>query len=119
MTAADLETLVQQGEGTTLEFKERVSSSFARGIVALANTIGGKILVGVDDDGRMIGVEDGNALRARIQNIARDCDPSVRVLVEPVNGVLVVHVRESDAKPVQCSDGFFWRQGRRDPEDEP
>jgi hypothetical protein len=24
--------------------------------------------------------------------------------------VLVVHVRESDAKPVQCSDGFFWRQ---------
>ena len=111
MTAADLEILVQQGEGTTLEFKERVSSSFARGIVALANTIGGKILVGVDDDGRMIGVEDGNALRARIQNIARDCDPSVRVLVEPVNGVLVVHVRESDAKPVQCNDGFFWRQG--------
>ena len=111
MTAADLEILVQQGEGTTLEFKERVSSSFARGVVAFANTIGGKILVGVDDDGRVIGVEDGNALRARIQNIARDCDPSVRVLVEAVNGVLVVHVRESDAKPVQCSDGFFWRQG--------
>ena len=111
MTAADLEILVQQGEGTTLEFKEAVSSSFARGIVALANTIGGKILVGVSDDGRMIGVEDGNAVRARIQNIARDCDPSVRVLVEPVNGVLLVHVRESDAKPVQCSDGFFWRQG--------
>ena len=111
MTATDLEILVQQGEGTTLEFKERVSTSFARRIVAFANTIGGKILVGVDDDGRMIGVEDANALRARIQNIARDCDPSVKVLVEPVNGVLVVHVRESDAKPVQCSDGFFWRQG--------
>ena len=111
MTATDLRILVQQGEGTTLEFKERVSSSFARGIVALANTIGGKILVGVGDDGRMIGVEDGNSLRARIQNIARDCDPSVKVRVEPVDGVLVVHVRESDAKPVQCSDGFFWRQG--------
>ena len=24
---------------------------------------------------------------------------------------MVVTVRESDAKPVQCSDGFFWRQG--------
>ncbi len=31
--------------------------------------------------------------------------------MEPVDGVLAVHVRESDAKPVQCSDGFFWRQG--------
>jgi ATP-dependent DNA helicase RecG len=28
-----------------------------------------------------------------------------------VGEVLVVHVRESDAKPVQCSEGFFWRQG--------
>ena len=32
-------------------------------------------------------------------------------MVEPVGKVLVVHVRESDAKPVQCSEGFFWRQG--------
>ena len=25
--------------------------------------------------------------------------------------MFAVHVRESDAKPVQCSDDFFWRQG--------
>jgi hypothetical protein len=31
-------------------------------------------------------------------------DPPVRVLVEPVDGVLVVHVRESDAKPVHCGE---------------
>ena len=51
MTPADLEILVQQGEGTTLEFKERLSSSFAREVVALANTVGGRILLGVRDDG--------------------------------------------------------------------
>ncbi len=50
MTPADLEILIQQGEGTTLEFKEAVSSSFARELVALANTVGGKILLGVRDD---------------------------------------------------------------------
>ena len=111
ITPADLNILIQQGEGTTLEFKENLSSSFAREIVALANTVGGKILLGVRDDGAVVGVKDSNELRARIQDIARNCDPPVRALVEPVDGVLVVLVRESANKPVQCSDGFFWRQG--------
>ena len=51
MTPADLDILIQQGEGTTLEFKESLSSSFAREVVALANTIGGKIILGVRDGG--------------------------------------------------------------------
>ena len=34
-----------------------------------------------------------------------------RVLADRVGDVFAVQVRESDAKPVQCSDGFFWRQG--------
>ena len=111
MKTADLRILVQEGEGTTLEFKEALSSNLARELVAMANTIGGKILLGVRDDGTIAGVRDTNVLRARIQDIARNCDPPVRVLVASVDHVLVVHVHESDAKPVQCSDGFFWRQG--------
>ena len=91
MTPNDLNILIQEGEGTTLEFKENFSSSFARELVALANTIGGKILLGVRDDGTVIGVHDSNALRARIQDIARNCDPPVKVLTEPVGGVLAVH----------------------------
>ena len=111
MKPSDLEILLQEGEGTTLEFKESLSSSFARELVALANTLGGKILVGVRDDGSVAGIRDSNELRARIQDIARNCDPPVQVEVEPVGRVLVVTVRESGAKPTQCSDGFFWRQG--------
>jgi ATP-dependent DNA helicase RecG len=100
MTPTDLKILIQEGEGTTLEFKENLSSSFARELVGMANTIGGKILLGVRDDRVVVAVKDSNSLRARIQDIARNCDPPVRVLVEPVGEVLVVHVRESDAKPV-------------------
>ena len=111
VTLDDLQILIQEGEGTTLEFKESLSSSFARELVALANTIGGKILLGVRDDGTVVGVQDTNTLRARIQDIARNCDHPVQVLAEPVGGVFAVHVRESSAKPVQCSEGFFWRQG--------
>ncbi len=111
MKPGDIAILLQEGEGTTLEFKESLSGSFARELVALANTIGGRILLGVRDDGSVAGVKDSNQLRARIQDIARNCDPPVTVLVEPVGEIVVVHVRESDAKPVQCSEGFFWRQG--------
>lgn len=111
MKQTDLAILIQEGEGTTLEFKESLSSSFVRELVAMANTVGGKVLLGVRDDGGIIGVRDSNVLRARVQDIARNCDPPVKVTVEPVENVLVVHVRESIAKPVQCSEGFFWRQG--------
>jgi ATP-dependent DNA helicase RecG len=111
MKPADLKILVQEGEGTTLEFKESLSASLAREMVALANTIGGKILLGVRDDGTVGGLKDSNTLRARVQDMARNCDPPVKVMVQPVGDVVVVHVHESDAKPVQCSEGFFWRQG--------
>ena len=111
LATSDIDILVQQGEGTTLEFKESLSASFARELVGLANTTGGRILLGVSDDGVVKGIKDTNALRARVQDIARNCDPPVKVLVKPVGDVLAVEVRESDAKPVQCSDGFFWRQG--------
>ena len=94
-----------------LEYKESFSSSIVRELAAFANTAGGKILLGVRDDGRVVGVTDSNELRARIQDLARKCDPPVKVLVEPVGNVLVITVRENESKPVQCREGFFWRQG--------
>src|SRR6266852_1729036 len=95
-----------------LEYKETLSSSFARELVAFANSTGGKILLGVRDDGTVVGVRDSNALRAQIQDMARNCDPPVKILVEPVAEVLVVTVRESASKPVQCREGF---SGVREP----
>ena len=111
MKAADLDILLQDGEGVMLEYKEGLSSSFARELVALANTAGGRILLGVRDDGTVKGIADTNQLRARIQDIARNCDPPVKILLQRIGEVIAVTVRESDAKPVQCSDGYFWRQG--------
>ena len=111
MTPDDLATLIQKGESAALEFKECLSVSFAQELVALANTVGGKMLLGVRDDGTVTGIQGSNNVRARIQDIARNCDPPVQVQVEPVGKVIAVHVKESDSKPVQCSDGFFTRQG--------
>ena len=111
MKAADLDILLQEGEGVMLEYKEALSASFARELVAFANTAGGRILLGVRDDGTVKGVDDTNDLRARIQDIARNCDPPIKILLQRIGELTAVTVRESDAKPAQCSDGFFWRQG--------
>ena len=53
MRAADLDILLQEGEGVMLEYKEGISGSFARELVAFANTAGGKILLGVRDNGTL------------------------------------------------------------------
>lgn len=111
MKAGDLDILLQEGEGVMLEYKESLSSSIAREIAAFANTAGGRILLGVRDDGTVKGIADTNELRARIQDIARNCDPPVKILLQRIGEVTVVNVHESEKKPVQCSDGFFWRQG--------
>jgi ATP-dependent DNA helicase RecG len=111
MKSADLDILLQEGEGVMLEYKESLSASFARELVAFANTAGGRILLGVRDDGTIKGIADTNEMRARIQDIARNCDPSIKIVLHRIGKVTAVTVRESDIKPVQCSDGFFWRQG--------
>lgn len=53
MKAADLDILLQEGEGVMLEYKEGISASFARELVAFANTAGGRILLGVRDNGTL------------------------------------------------------------------
>lgn len=44
-----------------------------------------------------MGVRDSNDLRAKIQDLARNCDPPVKVLVEAVGKVLVVNVERARA----------------------
>ncbi len=57
---SSLQELIRQGEGERVEFKKKTThpTRIARTLVSLANTRGGHVLVGVDDDGRVVGVRD-------------------------------------------------------------
>lgn len=59
MTFQELKRLVSQGESETLEFKRKVAhpEKIVKEIVAFANTKGGKLLIGVSDDGNIPGVK--------------------------------------------------------------
>ncbi len=54
-----LKKLVAHGEGLHLEFKRKVAfpEKIVRELIAFANTEGGRLLIGVDDDGSLPGVK--------------------------------------------------------------
>ncbi len=54
-----LRRLVMEGEGQHLEFKRKVShpEKIVREMIAFANSEGGTLLIGVDDDGTLAGVK--------------------------------------------------------------
>jgi hypothetical protein len=73
---------VKSGEGRKLEFKERLPENIkiAKTAVAFSNGAGGKLIIGVNDDGEIIGVpnEDIVELPDKITNIIYDmCYPMI------------------------------------------
>lgn len=102
----NLSDLIAQGEGSQLEFKQTISAAhrIARTLAAFANTAGGTILIGVADDGRIVGIASETH---EMQLIERATDfkvePGLTVSYELVTvagkQVLVVDVPESDDKP--------------------
>ncbi|WP_420454864.1 helix-turn-helix domain-containing protein [Rubrivirga sp.] len=107
MTSDDVKRLAAMGEGRHLEFKNRVPrpDRIAREVIALANTDGGKVLVGVDDDGTVLGVKDAGEEFYALQTALDDrISPPVDLGFEPVRisrtrEVLVVHVPASAERP--------------------
>ncbi len=107
MNRRELEQLVDLGEGIHMEFKRRVPQPerIAKEIVALANTHGGRIVLGVDDDGTIFGIDHASEEEFLLrQAVDAHCRPIVeyqteRVVVEPRCDVLVVTIEESQNKP--------------------
>jgi predicted HTH transcriptional regulator len=106
MNYRDVQALLDEGEGFQLEFKRRVSNSekIAKAFVGFANTKGGTILFGIDDDRSVVGVESEKSEVEMIKEVAEfHCEPPVDVDIEiiPFKGkdVIAVFVEESRQKP--------------------
>ena len=110
----EIELVIREGEGQFVEFK-RSPGDIAPEITAFANASGGRIYIGIDDDGKVPGVAAGNAIKSQVEDIARNCDPPVRISIALhfYNGrhVIEIKVEEGVDKPYQCKGGFYLRQG--------
>lgn len=106
MNYQDIRELLEAGEGFRLEFKRKVSSpeKIARAMIGFANTKGGTILFGVDDDKSIVGVESEKTEVEMIQTAGRVfCDPPIEPIIQIVShkgkDVIVVRIEESRDKP--------------------
>lgn len=110
MNRKELELILQQGEGYKIEFKES-PNNIDKELAAFANSSGGKIFLGITDDKEIKGVNVSNKLKSQIQDIANNCDPPVKVIIEEFENILIINVREGDDKPYKCTSGFYTRVG--------
>jgi predicted HTH transcriptional regulator len=103
----NLRALISRGEGEELEFKKKTThpTRISRTLSSLANTRGGQVLVGVDDDGRVVGVRDAEEEMFVLREAAAHyIDPPLTLHFREVEAederiVLIVEVPESPNKP--------------------
>ena len=111
MNTTKLYNLVSLGEGFTVEFKEAGTSKIGRELCAFANATGGRIFIGVTDDGNIKGISGHNKLKSIIQSIAHSIEPLLIVDIESVEEVLVITVPEQNSKPYSFAGKFYLREG--------
>ena len=117
MEAIELIELVGRGEDSRAQFKLNITNpeSLAGELVAFSNSKGGRIVIGVNDQGAVEGLlrDDIRRLNQLISNAATDrVRPSINPESENVTVggklVMVVTVPEGISKPYCDNNGVFW-----------
>lgn len=111
-----IEGLITEGEHEHQDFKYQITDArkIARSISAFANNSGGHLLVGVKDNGNIVGVSSDEEIYMIEQAAQMYCQPEQKVKFEVfrVGGknVLKVDIDEAKTKPVKAPDeNGHWR----------
>jgi len=103
--------LIEEGENFNCEFKRKFSSpdKIAREMIAFANSGGGFMLFGVDDNKDIVGVESEKGEVELINDTALNyCEPAIEYSIDymPIEGkeVVIVEIPESKNKPHRIQD---------------
>ena len=121
MTLSDLQRLAAMGEGRRIEFKHRVPrpDRIARELIAFANTDGGTLLLGVDDDGTVLGLKDADEERFALATALEGrIEPPLELHIQEVRVsrkrlALVVTVPPSPERPHYLRPGADPRVKRK------
>ena len=108
-------------ETENIEFKLQVTDEVYKEVIAFANTDGGTIYIGIDDNGNVVGIDDADETFTRITNGIRDAiQPDVTMFIKYAlqdDGVVKITVGEGSYKPYYLKSkglkpsGVYIRQG--------
>ena len=111
-------------ESETVELKEVVVDDIKKEIIAFANCDGGKLYIGVRDDGTVIGLDIADSVSLQISNMVRDAiKPDITMflhyetIVENGKNVVVVDIQRGTDRPYYLAkkgmrpEGVYVRQG--------
>lgn len=108
-------------ETETIEFKSQFTDEIYKEVIAFANTEGGIVYVGIDNEGNVVGLTDVDKDFTRITNGIRDAIiPDVTMFVQftlQENKVVRITVNEGTNKPYYLKSkglrpsGVYVRQG--------
>lgn len=111
MNQKKLLKIIEGGEGINVEFKQRFSSfeKISKELLAFANTRGGYLIVGIDDDKSVYGVDSEKSVAELIKESAEKyCEPPLKYKIEyfdiDTKEVVVVYTPESSSKPHRMQD---------------
>ncbi|UOE52692.1 ATP-binding protein [Mucilaginibacter sp. SMC90] len=117
MNKTNVKKLIFEGEGVTVDFKKTITSceKIARTMVSFANNKGGKLLIGVTDDGTIKGVKSEDEEKYMITRAAHlfsrpALEPTFEEVYFDDKLVLVVDTPASELKPhyALAEDGKWW-----------
>ena len=123
MNSIELLDIISNKETSTVQFKREIThnDSMAAEIVAMANSLGGMILLGVvDKTGDIVGVNLNSNINERIANIAtNNVNPPIYIQTEIVtienevpSKILVVHIPHNPSQIYKDNNGAIWvKQG--------
>ena len=121
MTPEELRERILRWEDPHTDFKELVTDNgeLAKDLVCFANSDGGRIVVGVAKDRRIVGVADTDGLLLKADDVAFNrCSPPVTVVPEIIDldgrAVVVLNVAKGDQRPYATREGrYYTRSGTR------
>ncbi len=108
--------LIELGEDSKTQFKENIHSpdSLAQEMVAFSNASGGKILIGVQDDGKIkdLTMKDIQRLNQMVSNVSSNkIEPPINPLTETIKinkkKIMVVEIKKGINKPYCTNKGIY------------
>lgn len=117
METQELLSIIANGEDSRHQFKADFTNAnaVAAEMVAFSNSKGGILLIGVNDDGSVSGLDTGDMARlnqlisnAASQSVRPPINPITENIALPAGMVMVVTIDQGISKPYMDNQGFIW-----------